>query len=197
MGLFKRYLIPALVIALFVAGCNNAPYAPRDFREGDSIDGFNPNSLARRAFFTGRDSFGVAFQAHVFNAELLADDTTNGVINATVSGTGNATHLGRVTVDQTLKYDTGRDSVWGNFSFHSGDRQFVTGHYGGTTSMNNRGEVHLTGNFWVQNHTVRAVHTENDTGWGSFTGTADFDRQTLSYRMDGWLLHFVRDGAGE
>jgi len=197
MVLIKRYLIPILLMTFLVAGCNNEPYAPRDFGNGTSIDGLNPNSLARRAFFTGRDSFGVAFQSHVSNAELLPEDTVDGVVNAAVSGRGNATHLGRITVDQTLKYDTGRDSVWGNFVFHSGDRNFVAGRFGGTATTSNNGQLQLAGMFWVSSHSIQAVHTESDTGWGSFTGTADFSKQALSYRMDGWLLHFVRDDAVE
>ncbi len=192
MVLIKRYLIPVMLIALLLAGCDNGPFAPRGIQDGASINGLSPTALARRAFFTGRDSFGVAFQSHVSNAALALNDE-----DTTVSGWGNATHLGRMTVDQTLDYNSDTDSIWGMFSFQNTKGQYVAGTYRAATQERDPGVLEFTGKFWTEDYNISAVHTEQDSGWGSISGTANFNQQMISFRMNGWLLHFTRSTLEE
>jgi len=98
-----------------------------------------------------------------------------------------------MTVEQTLQYDAATDSIWGMFTFQNGKGQYVAGTYRAATHERNPGHLEFSGKFWTDDYEVGAVHTDQDSGWGNISGTANFTKQMISYRMDGWLLHFVRD----
>lgn len=190
----KSALLPILLSLLLVAGCSSDPASPLGMQDNSSAENADP--LAR-AFFTGRDSFGVAFQARVADAQVTVD----GENGFSIEGTGNATHLGRIQVDQQLRFDTGRDSIRGSFTFQGQQRQIVSGTYTGTRSATGSGDAtnqyELEGVFRIWNHTISATKAEDKIGWANMTGSVDLDNNTLSYRLDGWLLHFVKEDEEE
>lgn len=181
----KKAVIPVFLTVLMLAGCFENPAAPPTAQNKTTTGETKP--LAR-IFFTGRDSFGMAFKAKVSDATLTEESGEFGV-----SGSGHATHLGPIDVVQDLSIDEAGDSVRGAFTFTGQHGQMVFGKY--KAARNERGhtdQYDLDGTFWITNHSIAATKAEKDTGWGSLTGSLDMDENTVSYRMDGWLLHFVR-----
>ncbi|HKJ68578.1 MAG TPA: hypothetical protein VKA68_11525 [bacterium] len=188
----KHSLIPVFFAVLVLACCINNPASLPEYRNG--INGENTDALAR-AFFTGRDSFGVAFNAKVSDAEVTTSE--NGF---NIDGTGHATHFGRIAVWQNFRIipqETGRDSFVGDFEFTKQGRlrrdippPSIAGTYRGTLSPD---YASLEGIVEIDEHDIQATKADIDTVWAAMTGTIDFDRGSLSYRLDGWLLHFVKD----
>lgn len=181
----KRYLIPVFMTVVLLAGCGNNPVSAPDIQRNTPTGQLDP--LAR-IFFTGRDSFGMAFKAKVADAQL-----EGGPDNFTISSAGHATHLGPIQVAQSLKLDTDSDSIWGTFIFQGQHSQTAAGGYKAAISPEGGADQYaLDGVFWIKDHTIKATKAQKDTGWGDLTGTLDRNANTMSYRMDGWLLHFVR-----
>jgi len=181
----QQYFVPVFMAVLLLAGCGNNPVTAPDMQQNTPTGQRDP--LAR-IFFTGRDSFGMAFKAKVSNARL--DPSGSGF---DIASTGHATHLGPIDVEQDLSVDEAGDTVRGAFTFTGQHGQMVLGKY--KAARNERGhtdQYDLDGTFWITNHNIKATKAETDTGWGDLTGTLDLGAKTMSYRMDGWLLHFVR-----
>ena len=179
-------LVPIIYTIIILLGCSGEQLSSPLDVDGPAVD--SPVPLGR-AFFTGRDSFGVAFKATVRNAEFTAD-TASEVITVSVEGIGNATHLGRVQIHQQHKIDLNdpQQIMNGEFLFSGKHDQYVTGTYKGEL----QGED-LSGVFRITDHTVSATKAENDTGWAEMSGSLYSEENQLSYALDGWLLHFVKD----
>lgn len=191
-------LIPVFLAVLVVASCTSDPTSVPAHQEQPAIEEGEP--LARGAFFTGRDSFGVAFKANV--KEVTFNQSTGGF---DVTGWGNATHLGKIDVAGKLQFDTGRDSLFGSLTFNGKGRQVVQGDYH-IDVISPSPDIQVTSvsathklDGWVEitDHAVSATKAEDDIGWASLTGTIDMEKKTISYRLDGWLLHFVKETDGE
>jgi len=123
----------------------------------------------------------------------------------TITGGGNATHLGRFSIasqDFTLIEDTGdddvvieqtgRDSIAGTFEFIGTRNQTVEGTFAGTREETGDQQYDLEGVFQIDDHDITATKAGNDSGWATMSGKVDLKRNTISYQLDGWLLHFVR-----
>jgi|GEM_PF-1567594 len=192
-----KYVIPLMVTVFLLAACSNQPENPLNIQEDIHSEDITQEPLARGSFFTGRDSFGVAFKAKVTDAHFEADTLPGGIVEAEIEGTGNATHLGRIQVEQDLTFYTGRDSIFGTFVLSGVQgRQVLSGTYNAVSasngSMDNSGLFDLNGAAQILKGTISATKADNDSGWAALSGSVDFNANTVSYQMDGWLLHFVK-----
>lgn len=186
MRRFRNALVPIIYTLVILLGCTGEELNSPLNTDTPVVD--SPDPLGR-AFFTGRDSFGVAFQATVKDAEFQTD-TANNIVTMSVTGNGNATHLGRVQIHQQHEIDLTKPQkiMNGEFLFSGKNDQYVTGSY--------KGEIHdtdLSGVFQIRDHTVSATKAEEDTGWAEMSGSLNQEDGQLTYSLDGWLLHFVKN----
>lgn len=197
----KSLILTAGAVALLFFGCTgDSAVGPalEDAAVGNPIEVFlisngsaTPDHERLSKFFTGRDSFGVALKANVHVA-------------ASGEGSGTATHMGAITVDQDLEPDF-EDLKLNESRFHFegaagsalGGRRDRTGsslrgRYEGVLEPTDEDDTYtIRGTLWVDGGTVKATHLPAE-GRGTIEGTL-YPDGSFSYQLDGWLLHHLAE----
>lgn len=187
MTLYRNPLLFSVLITvgLFI-GCADeqlGPQADKTFGTAGQDDA--PSS---KRVFVGRDSFGVALHARVFGSW---SEPISGCKNLT--GTGTATHLGRITVDQQICTNSSHEITGGKFSISGTTGGSLTGTYlpGGTLSPMGQ-QFRIVVENTITGGNIRATQVPTEFGKATMTGILQSNGE-FSYEIDGWLLHHVRD----
>lgn len=143
------------------------------------------------------DSFGVALKAKV-SGTVETDPNgrcPDGSETVLLPGTGQATHMGRITVVQSHCVDPLSSEVTdGEFTYTGTTGAKVTGTYGGLLEPAGRGiyilsiDVKITGGSMpFTDEEVTGLSTRENTIQGKIHSDGSF-----TYKLDGWLFHHRR-----
>lgn len=189
---FRLFIASGLLTVLLVAGCADGelltPEPPNDI-DNTPDPSWHEEGILSRFRFTGRDSFGVAFKARV--SGTWSEDEQCKIL----TGTGNATHLGQIDVEQSI-CGAGPEITGGSFRIAGRTGGEVVGMYlpGGT--LTEKGEsFSITAKDTITGGTIQATPVEIEAGKATMTGMLHGDGH-FTYQIDGWLLHHVRADVG-
>lgn len=198
-----RVLTLVLSLCLLVIGGLGCDFQSDTLTSGISDEGFDASEdepLIADKFFTGRDSFGVAFKVRLSGDAVVTNDDGCDDETVTLDGFGNATHLGQIQGSFTHCIEEGDfSSVFGGqFELVGSTGGQVSGEYeplprvdkhGPHGRRNGAGDVFETV-AEVTGGEVSAVEHDPLEGRGDLRLVIK-ENDTFEVIFDGWLLHHV------
>lgn len=178
--LLGNMLASTVVGLLLISGCAEGPVGPRAELENLQTDAEHREGLR---LFTGRDSFGVAFQADVSGTWIRDGDCFE------LEGSGNATHLGRIDVTERVCVDGENDVTESSFTLVGRNGRAINGHtLFGSVTPTGGGNYEVALKDTITGESIPATQIDPEQGKGDVTGTLSADNR-FEYRLVGWLLH--------
>lgn len=178
------HMLASTVVGLsLISGCTEGPVGPRAELEILQTDGEQREGLRR---FTGRDSFGVAFQAHISGTWIRDGDCFE------LEGSGNATHLGRIDVSEAICVNGQNDVTKSTFTFTGRNGRTISGKaLFGSVTPTGGGNYEVALKDSITGESIPATQIDPERGKGDVMGTLSADNR-FEYRFAGWLLHHLR-----
>lgn len=186
------------LLAMAIVGCSQDQSLPTSAIYSEGVDQPLDQEAGLSKFFTGRDSFGVAMKFRVAGGEIevTTDDRCGSDDLIVLSGSGNATHLGRV--DANFSHCMGDDFYNGEFELAGTGGAFITGIYPpeppvviGALGKNGNGNVIVT-KAEINGGAVDAVQRDEVEGRGDLRVLVMPD-ESYELTFDGWLLHHLAE----
>lgn len=202
----KALMISIFMIAatsIIISGCTDdfaVSPKPHD-SEMLALDDVDVPQAALR--FTGRDSFGIALKGRISGTSTLESDGRCPDVTTQLSGTGTATHMGRVTVEQSHCTDSSDPGsvTDGVFLIRGVNGTEIRGTYDGQIAAGRGGRQSFEAVLVVFDGTIPAADIAADAdanrkGWAEAAGTM-VPGQSFAYAFDGWLFHHERNQTPE
>ncbi len=186
------------LLVLAMVGCSQDQSLPTSAIYTEGVDQPTDEAAALSKFFTGRDSVGVAMKFGVAGGDVAvtSDDRCGSDDMVVLSGSGNATHLGRV--EGTFSHCMGDDFYSGEFELAGTDGAFITGVYPpappvviDAVGKNVNGDAVET-KAEINGGAVDAVQRDEVEGRGDLRVLVMPD-EGFELTFDGWLLHHLAE----
>lgn len=175
-----------IVGLLLVSGCAEGPVGPRADQVYLRTDAEANDNVQALRLFTGRDSFGLRFKARVSGMWVQTGDCFD------LTGSGNATHLGRINTTQSICVDGSNEVTESSFTFTGQNGRMISGEsLFGSVEPAGGGSYNVVLKDTITGGSVPATQIDPEKGKADVTGTLR-SNGTFRYRLDGWLLHHLR-----
>ena len=178
---FGMLVFTAMLMAI---GCDSGPVSSPPDAAVSSPETQSASAAQSSLRFTGRDSFGVAFKATISGTARVEDDGRCSEETVVVSGSGQATHLGRVHVEQSHCLDPSSDEITdGHFTYTGRTGAEVSGTYESVSGEGSPARIRAE----ITGTTLRLTQgAERIWGTAWIPGLLPSDGP-FSYRLDGYL----------
>lgn len=192
----RLFTTSALVCLLAWMGCDYESNTLTSALGNEGVDASDDGAGVTNKFFTGRDSFGVAFKVQLEGEAVITSDGRCDDETVILSGSGNATHLGRI-IEGMLTHciEEGDFSTVsdGQFSFRGSNGGEIVGEYKPLPSVSkngkSRGDVFET-KADITGGEIAAVKRDEVEGRGDLRIVME-PNGTFTQTFDGWLLHHL------
>ncbi len=183
----RRFGVLFFTALLVLAGCDNGqPDACADTPVTLFVEGPPPSDLRPITF----DSFGVALDADLSGTLQRLSDGSGRCPDETVlhAGSGQGTHLGQVSLEQSHCVDPENPSAItdGQFSYEGAGGASIIGIYEGTVTPAANGDPEIEANVQITGGHFACSPPDPEEGRGTFSGTLG---ENFDFRLDGWLFH--------